>query len=542
MLYASLPGGGMAVAPHHLAAEAGCEVLRDGGNAIEAMVAAAAAISVVYPHMNGLGGDGFWLIHEPGCERPIAISGVGAAGSAVTPAFYAERGLAAVPSRGPLAANTMAGTVAGWQAALTISAERGGSLPLARLLAPAIRYARDGFPATESQVANTLAKRDELAEVPGWAAVFLPGGEVPSPGSLFKQPALAESLGHLADTGLEDFYRGELARRIAADLARAGCPLGPDDLARQRALVGAPLALAHSRGTLFNVPPPSQGIVSLILLGLFDRLACEEGEGFAHIHGLVEATKRAFLVRNAEVTDPAYMTATPEALLDAGRLDRLAADIDPARALPWPVPSSPGDTVWLASADADGRVVSFIHSIYWEFGSGVVLRDSGIQWQNRGSSFSLDPAALNHLQPGRLPFHTNNPAMAHLDDGRVLAYGAMGGDGQPQTQAAVFTRYVLFGQGLEQAVAAPRWVLARTWGAPRDDLRLEARFPPELVAALEAAGHELALVDAFDEVMGHAGALVRHPDGSLEGASDPRCDGAATGTATGFGTGFGIGA
>jgi oxamate amidohydrolase len=519
----------MVVAPHHLAAEAGRDVLRDGGTAIEAMVAAAAAISVVYPHMNGLGGDGFWLIHEPGRSRPLAISAIGAAGARVTPESYAARGLAAVPSRGPLAANTSAGTVAGWQVALKVSAAGGGRLPLARLLAPAIGYARDGFPATESQVANTLAKQGELAEVPGWAEVFLPGGRAPAQGELFKQPALAETLLRLAEAGLEDFYRGQLARRIAADLERAGTPIGADDLAGQRASTGEPLGLPHSLGTLFNVPPPSQGVVSLILLGLFDRLGCGEAEGFAHIHGLVEATKRAFQVRDAAVTDPAFMTVAPTDLLSAARLDRLAGDIDPARALAWPAPAIPGDTVWLGSADGEGRVVSFIHSIYWEFGSGVVLRDTGIQWQNRGSSFSLDPAALHYLKPGRLPFHTNNPAMAYLNDGRVIAYGAMGGDGQPQTQAAVFTRYAQFGQGLGEAVVAPRWVLARTWGAPRDDLRLEARFAPELVAALEAAGHSVVLVDAFDEIMGHAGALVRHPGGGLEGASDPRCDGAAAG-------------
>lgn len=522
----------MAVAPHHLAAQAGRDVLADGGNAIEAMVAAAAAISVVYPHMNGLGGDGFWLIHEPGRDRPLAISAIGAAGAGVTPETYAIQGLEAIPTRGPLAANTSAGTVAGWQAALAASAASGGRLPLARLLEPAIHHARDGFPATESQAANTLAKQSDLADVPGWAEVFLPGGVVPQAGDLFKQPALGETLAHLAAAGLDDFYRGELARRIAADLARAGSPVGAEDLAAQGAVAGEPLAMPHSRGTLFNVPPPSQGIVSLILLGLFDRLDWADsdgGEDFAHLHGLVEATKRAFLVRNAEVTDPAFMTTTPEELLSPARLDRLAADIDPGRALPWPAPAIPGDTVWLASADEDGRVVSFIHSIYWEFGSGVVLRDSGVQWQNRGSSFSLDPAALNTLKSGRLPFHTNNPAMAYLSDGRVLAYGSMGGDGQPQTQAAVFSRYAVFGQGLAEAVEAPRWVLARTWGAPRDDLRLEARFAPELVAALKAAGHEVALVGDFDEVMGHAGALVRHPDGGLEGASDPRCDGAALG-------------
>jgi gamma-glutamyltranspeptidase/glutathione hydrolase len=519
----------MVVAPHHLAAQAGLEVLREGGNAVEAMVAAAATVSVVYPHMNGLGGDGFWLIQEPGRPAPRAIAGVGAAGAAVDPALYRRHGLDAIPTRGVLAANTAAGTVSGWQAALDMAQDWGTGLPLARLLEPAVHYARDGFPASEAQCRDTVAKRDELEAVPGWAEVFLPEGTAPEPGARFKQPALAGSLARLAAAGLDDFYRGELARRIAADLARVESPLTGADLAAQQGRVGDALRLATSHGEVFNVPPPSQGVVSLVILGLFERLGCAEAEGFAHIHGLVEATKRAFLLRNAHVTDPADMRVTAEALLDPARLDRLAAEIDPERALPWPAPAIPGDTVWLGAADAAGRVVSFIHSIYWEFGSGLVLRDTGIQWQNRGSSFSLDPAALHYLRPGRLPFHTNNPALARLPDGRVLAYGAMGGDGQPQTQAAVFTRYAVFGQGLQRAIAAPRWVLARTWGAPRDDLRLEGRCPEGLVAALSAAGHEVALTPDFDGVMGHAGAVVRHPDGLLEGASDPRCDGAAAG-------------
>lgn len=526
MLYAQQAARGMVVASHHLAAQAGLDVLRDGGNAVEAMVSAAATISVVYPHMNGLGGDGFWLIHAPGRAAPSAISAVGAAGAAVAPELYRRLGLDAIPGRGPLAVNTVAGTVSGWQAALETARGWGRKLPLERLLEPAIHYARNGFAVSRAQYRNVEAKRQELAPVPGWAAVYLPGGKVPKAGSLFKQPALAATLSRLAEAGLDDFYRGDLARSIAADLARAECPLSAEDLARQRATVGEPLSLPLSCGTLFNVPPPSQGVASLIILGLFDRLGCTEAEGFEHVHGVVEATKRAFLARDAYVTDPAHMSLPAEQLLRAERLDRMAADIDRERALPWPAPPLPGDTVWLGAADAAGRVVSFIHSVYWEFGSGVVLRDTGIQWQNRGTGFSLDPAALHYLKPGRLPFHTNNPAMAALADGRVMAYGAMGGDGQPQSQPAVFTRYALFGQGLQQAVTAPRWLLARTWGEPRDDLRVEGRFPEPLVAALRVAGHPIDVVADFDDVMGHAGALVRHPSGVAEGASDPRSDGA----------------
>jgi gamma-glutamyltranspeptidase/glutathione hydrolase len=175
--------------------------------------------------------------------------------------------------------------------------------------------------------------------------------------------------------------------------------------------------------------------------------------------------------------------------------------------------------------DKNGLAVSFIQSIYHEFGSGVVLPRTGINWQNRGASFSLDPAHLLALKPGKKPFHTLNPAAARLHDGRTMVYGTMGGDGQPQTQAAVFTRHVVFGQPLQTAVTAPRWLLGRTWGHTTDTLKLEQRFPQSVVDSLRARGHEVEVLLPFDETMGHAGALVRHPDGTLEGASDPRSDG-----------------
>ena len=519
---------GMVTSSHHLAAEAGLRCLRDGGNAIEAMVAAAATISVVYPHMNGLGGDGFWLISEPAHRVPRAINAVGAAGARVDVELYQRQDLAQIPSRGPLAANTVAGTISGWQAALEMSDAWGASMPLARLLEDATHYAEAGFPVTDSQHHNTAAKRAELVDVPGWADTFLANGEPPAPGTLFKQPALAATLRRLADAGLDDFYRGELARSIDADLERAGCPVNAADYGQQRAVITAPLCVGLRCGDVYNTTPPSQGLASLIILGIFDRLGCHEADGFEHVHGVVEATKRAILLRNAHVTDPAYMDIDPQSLLDDASLSALAAEIDPSRAMPWPVDPVPGDTVWLGAVDGAGRAVSFIHSIYWEFGSGVVLRDTGIQCQNRGSSFSLDGSEQNSLRPGRLPFHTNNPAMALLNDGRVMIYGAMGGEGQPQSQAAVFTRYAMLGVELQHAVSAPRWVLSRTWGDTRTDLRLENRFPGELIHALRDAGHEVNTVGAFEEVMGHAGAIVLHPSGSMDGATDPRSCGAVS--------------
>ena len=519
---------GMVSSSHHLASEAGLQIVREGGNAIEAMVAAAATISVVYPHMNGLGGDGFWLISEPDHRVPRAINAVGAAGGQVDVDLYRRQGLAGIPSRGPLAANTVAGTISGWQAALEMSASWGGSMPLARLLEDATHYAEAGFPISDSQYRNTVAKRAELVDVPGWADTFLAAGEPPPPGVLFRQPALAATLRRLAVAGLDDFYRGELARRIGADLERAGSPVNAADYEQQHAVTTDPLCVRLRCGDVYNTMPPSQGLASLMILGIFDRLGCDEADGFDHVHGVVEATKRAILLRNAHVTDPAYMDINPQSLLDVDSLDTLAAEIDPARAMPWPAEPVPGDTVWLGAVDGAGRAVSFIHSIYWEFGSGVVLRDTGIQCQNRGSSFSLDASEQNSLRPGRLPFHTNNPALALLSDGRIMVYGAMGGEGQPQTQAAVFTRYAMLGAELQHAVTAPRWVLSRTWGDTRTDLRLENRFPRELIATLRNAGHEVNTVDAFDEVMGHAGAIVLHPSGSMDGATDPRSCGAVS--------------
>jgi gamma-glutamyltranspeptidase/glutathione hydrolase len=519
---------GMVTSSHHLAAEAGLRILREGGNAIEAMVAAAATISVVYPHMNGLGGDGFWLISEPGRRVPRAINAVGAAGARVDVELYRRQGLDEIPARGPLGANTVAGTISGWQAALEVSASWGGNMPLARLLEDASHYADAGFPVSDSQHHNTVAKRAELADVPGWADTFLADGEPPAPGSVFKQPALASTLRRLADAGLDEFYRGELARSIAADLERAGSPVDAADYERQRALETDPLSVRLRCGDAYNVMPPAQGIASLIILGIFDRLNCGEADGFEHVHGVVEATKQAILLRNAHCTDPAYMQIDPQSLLTGDSLDALAARIDPARATPWPRDALPGDTVWLGAVDGAGRAVSFIHSIYWEFGSGVVLRDTGIQCQNRGSSFSLHPREQNSLRPGRLPFHTNNPAMALFNDGRVMVYGAMGGEGQPQTQAAVFTRYAMLGAELQQAITAPRWVLSRTWGETRTDLRVESRFPREVIESIREAGHDVNTVDEFDEVMGHAGAIVLHPSGLMEGATDPRSCGAVS--------------
>jgi gamma-glutamyltranspeptidase len=345
-----------------------------------------------------------------------------------------------------------------------------------------------------------------------------------------KQTAGAASLDQVVNAGLSDVYRGDVVREIAAALEKIGSPVTRADLSGYEAVVREPLAVSIQAGTLYNTPPSTQGLASLIILALFDRLRVAQAESFDHVHGLVEATKRAFRVRDRFVTDPERLSDPPARYLEKSFLDTEAARIDRSKAARWPAPPGDGDTIWMGAADSSGLVVSYIQSLYWEFGSACVLPRTGVLMQNRGASFSLEKGAVNPLQPGRKPFHTLNPALAVLRDGRVMAYGAMGGDGQPQSQAALFTRHVLYGVPLEQAIDRPRWLLGRTWGSSHTNLRLEQRFSEGLIDRLLSAGHDVeVLPDAYSDTMGHAGAVVLHPDGTFEGAHDPRADGGAAG-------------
>ena len=518
---------GVVCAPHFATVEAGRSILAEGGNAIEAMLAMAASIAAVYPHMNHLGGDGFWIIREPS-GRVRAIMAAGPAALAAKPELYRDH--ETMPTRGPLAALTVPGAVGGWILAHEAAKARSGKLPLKVLLTPAFTQARNGYAVTRSQRRLTEEQFNSLKDVPGFAEQFLVDGKVPEVGAMLKQEAFAATLEHLSHAGLDDFYRGDVAREIAADLERIHSPIARADLERYQATLSEPLRARLASATLFNTDAPTQGAVSLMILALFARLGAREAEGFDHIHGLVEATKRALRMRDRLITDPNYLSHSLERVLEERYLAGEAMKIDRRKAAAWPLAPNAGDTIWMGAADTSGLVVSYIQSLYWEFGSGCVLPRTGLLMQNRSSSFSLQPGALNYLTPGRLPFHTLNPALAVLQDGRIMAYGCMGGDGQPQTQSAVFTRYVDFREPLPEAIDRPRWVLGRTWGAARTSLRLEPRFDDSVIEALAAAGHDIDLLpQTHSDVMGHAGAVVLHPDGSCEGAHDPRADGGAAG-------------
>ena len=531
---------GMVTAPHHLAASSAAAVLREGGNAIEAMVAAAATIAVVYPHMNSIGGDGFWIISEPG-KPPGGIDACGRAAARASLDFYTGRGLSAIPGRGPLAANTTAGAVSGWQEALQHSAQQGGRLPVSRLLQDAIWYARHGAPVTQSQVNFTRKFLPELGQLPGFARQFLTtaagsaattSDPVPQHDTLRSYPALANTLQTLGERGLDDFYRGSVAEAIADEHARLGGPLRLPDLQAHQATFVLPLSVRVTGATLFNLAPPTQGLASLMILAIFDKLrlrhAIRDEESFEYLHALVEATKQAFRVRNRHLADPTTMAArgvSPEQFHDDAFIDQCTRAVDMKKALPWPEPAIHGDTVWLGTADSSGRMVSYIQSVYWEFGSGVVLADTGIVWQNRGSSFALDPTSHLALAPGKKPFHTLNPAHARFDDGRHMVYGNMGGDGQPQSQSAVFSRYAMYGMPLQAAVSAPRWLLGKTWGQDTTTLKFENRAGTQVLKAMADAGHDVEVLDDYSDTMGHAGAIVRLPGGLYLGAADPRSDG-----------------
>jgi len=515
-------------APHIDAARAGKAILAEGGNAIEAMLAMAATIAVVYPHMNGIGGDGFWTIREPN-GRVRVIEACGFAGKKATIDSYRANEHEIIPRRGPLAALTVPGAVGGWVLAQEFAKALGGKLPAQALLHDAIEKARGGYRQSKSEARYKHRESASLYAAPGFAQRFFVDGKIPAAGEARKTVALADTLAHLADAGFADFYRGDIGREIAADLERIGAPVVRDDLARYAAVLREPLRLDLPGRTLLNTPPPTVGLLSLVSLGIFERLGITRAETFEHIHGLVEASKRALAIRDRACVDFDFPHADLQGFLTTKYLERETAKIDMKRAASWPLPPEEGDTIWMGAIDESGLAVSYIQSLFWEYGSGCVLPSTGILLQNRGVSFSLDPAHPNALQAGKKPMHTLNAPLATFSDGRVMSYGSMGGDGQPQFQAQIFSRYMLTGD-VAGAIDAPRFRFDKRWGAPRATLKLENRFDPSIVSRLDAVGHEIEESgEAYADQFGHAGMLVRRKDGRVEAAHDPRGDGGAEG-------------
>ncbi len=517
---------GMVAAPHYLAAEAGLDLLKAGGNAIDAAIAASAMLQVVYPFVCGLGGDVFMMIYEGKSGKLYGLNGSGRSASHATIERYHELGYTTMPVRG-IHTVTIPGCADGWGAA----AERFGSLGLARALVPAIVYAEEGF-AVGPGLHNALTLANTL---PGfhrsWHAHFLPGETVPPIGSILRFPTLAHTLHTLAKEGSEAFYRGTIADQIAAFFSREDGLITRKDLEAHHSEWVTPLAVPFSSLQIYELPPNTQGVTALQMLGIVDRRRDIGNNPLAPetVHIEVEAKKLAFADRAAYLTDPAYMRVNPAMLIDAHYLDQRSALIDPARAQSSVAPGSlTGDTVYLCTADREGNVVSLIQSNYMGFGSGVVVDDTGIVLQNRGAYFSLDPAATNALAPAKRTLHTLIPSMALRNGRPAIVFGTMGGDGQAQTHLQVYAALARFGLNMQQAIEMPRWI----HGAATDHelLLVEGRFPPETVEALRLMGHVVQVGDDWLATMGYAqGIAFDALSGVMQGGSDPRAEGIAAG-------------
>lgn len=514
---------GMVTSPHELASRAGLEVLQSGGNAIEAAIAIGAVLSVTYPHFTGLGGDAFLVISDRhGDVR--TLSGIGQA-AANLPSYSG-----AIPLRGPGATVTAAATVATWEQAYAHSRKAwGGTQAWSSLFSRAIEHAANGFAVTPSQCFWQDFRARDVADWPGFARAFMPQDRPPKPGDLFRQPELARTLDKIATHGGREFYEGDLAGRIAAGLKQAGSPLTAADLARCCARDEAPLRVPYRDGELLGLRPPTQGVTTLEIMGILDRFdLASVPEGSAdYYHLLVEAVKLAFLDRNRYVADPDFADVPVDRLLSRAHLDAHAARIRMDAAMPWPHVFRPGDTVYIGAADSAGNCVSMLQTVYFDWGSGVVVGDTGILWHNRGASFSLDPASPNVLRGGKRPFHTLNPGMYLKNGSPHLLYGTQGADGQPQTLAAVLTRLIDYGMDPYTALGRPRFLLGRTFSDSRDTLKLEQDAGKEVFSGLAARGHELSPIPARSQLAGHPGAIRIAAGGSMTGAHDPRSDGLA---------------
>lgn len=534
---------GMVTSPNYYATQAGLDVLRRGGTAVDAAIATAATLAVVYPQMCTLGGDNFWLIYSAADNKVTAINASGRAGENVTIDLYKSKGLSAIPSRGYLAANTVPGVVSGWDAAYKLSHEKLGSdYKWADLLKTPIELAEDGFPVSTSlamwSAIDTDTEDQEFHNLQRFAEfkkVFLkPDGSPYQAGEILKQPDLAKTLKVLAKGGADEFYKGSIAKQIVADLKANGGLLTLNDFASHHADIVEPISVGYHGYTAVNFPPNTQGFASLEILNILDNFDLKEaGNGTAdYYHLIIEATKQAFADRDKYLSDPEFVDIPLDYLLSKEHGKYQADQIDMAKAAVNVQSLDPkGDTIWLGTADKYGNAVSLIQSIYHDFGSGIVPEGTGIILQNRGSFFSLDPSHVNALMPHKRTFHTLNPAMLLNADGSpYILYGTMGGEGQPQTQAAIITRMVDFGMTPQEAIDAPRWLYGRTWGKASNNLKLEARIPEDVVKELEDRGHPVEVVAAYTDTMGHAGAIKIDPETKvMQGGTDPRGDGLAAG-------------
>lgn len=518
----------MVTAPHALASVAGLEILRDGGNAADAIIAVAAVLAVLYPHMTGIGGDAFFLYYDAKNDQVFAYNGSGAAAALATVQSYAQSGHAVIPERGPLAVLTVPGTVDTWFAL----SQRFGSFEMDRILAPAIAYASDGAPVALS-FANAVNRLSAMLEADeGARELFLRPGPMRA-GKIFRNPQLAHALGSIARLGRNWFYQDEGARSITAHAARIGSPLRADDFAAHAGFFCQPVAGEFFGARSLTIPPNSQGLALIVAQQTYEAYARAKPlppDSAAQVHGAVESIRAAIADRDAMVGDPGAGDEW-KAMLHSDRAQAHAERIDPYSVLPRERSLvDAGDTAYFACVDGAGNAVSFIQSLFHGFGSGVVIPELGFALHNRGTSFELSEDRLRSLVPGKRPFHTLMPCMLARDGKPWVVHGSMGGDAQPQIALQISTAIVVDDIDPQAAIERPRWRLARDAQDEAARLHVEARVGQACIAGLRARGHDVDVLGDWEESMGHAGAIViDRAEGVLSGGSDPRSDGAALG-------------
>ena len=521
-------GHGMVATSQPLASQVGLEILKSGGNAVDAAIAVAAVLNVTEPNMTGIGGDAFAMVYSSKTRKLEALNGSGRAPKALTLEHFTSRKIAQMPTSG-MDTITVPGAFDAWVTLL----EKHGTMKLADLLAPAIGYAENGFPIMEKIAADWAPEVAKLKLNAAAAATYLVNGGAPTPGTIFVQKNLARTFRTLAKGGREAFYRGEIARAIVDYCQKNGGFLSMEDFAAQKSNWVEPISTTYRGYTLHELPPNNQGLTALLMLNILEGvdLTSMRADPARYYHTLIEATKIAFADRNRYIADPAFARLPVKELLSKDYAAKRRTLIDPARAIDAPAYGEMGmgsDTTYFTVVDKDRTAVSFINSLFNSFGSGIVAGETGLMLQNRGTGFSLDPSHPNKLEPGKRPFHTLIPAMVFKDDKLLMSYGVMGGDIQAQGHAQVLMNLVDRGMNLQQAIEAPRVRYVSGRG-----VMLEDTMGAPVIDALIGRGHERILPPAgimHRALMGGGQAIMIDPTtGALSGASDPRKDGLALG-------------
>jgi gamma-glutamyltranspeptidase/glutathione hydrolase len=522
---------GLVASPHYLASQAGVDILKKGGTAVDAAIATNAVLNVVYPHMCGIGGDAFWLIYSAAQKDLAFLNASGRSPYLATLEYFQKAGMDAVPLRGLLPV-TIPGAVDGWFEAH----HRCGNLSMSTILEPAIAYARDGYPISHILSFKIQEAAPELSRFPSSQNLFLPGGKSPGPGDLLTNLGLAESLAKIARDGRDVFYQGEIARQIVKFSQENGGLLSEKDFQETKSTWGKPVSTTYRDYTVYETAPNSQGLAALLILNLLEEydLSSLGYQSPDHLHLLVEAKKLAFADRNRYISDPERVKIPTEELLSkdyAARRRSLIHKDRAAEATAIPAGSFGRDTIYLCVIDEAGNAVSLIQSLYFSFGSAVVAGETGIVLQNRGAYFSLDSNQVNCLQPHKRTFHTLMASMTFREGKPYMIFGTSGADGQPQTHVQVMINVFDFGLNIQSAIEAPRWLSGRYLvNQPEGSLTIEGRVAAEVIEELKRRGHQVNEVENWSQVMGSAHGIIIHPENGLRmGGSDPRSDGAAIG-------------